>query len=71
MSDYIEARLSTGRRLRLSELADLAGGVSKRKVLDDYHRGLFDVVKIRCGQCWRFEVEPDEARKYLSQLLAA
>lgn len=66
----IEARLSRGTRLRLKEIADLAG-VSKRKVLDDYRRGEFEAVRVKCGVQWRAEVEPDQARRYLAQLLAA
>ena len=70
MSDYIEARLSQGTRLRLRELADLAG-VSKDKVMDDARRGEVEIVRVKCGQRWRAEVEPEQARRYLSRLLAA
>lgn len=66
----IEERLSRGTRLRLKELAELAG-VSKRKILDDVRRKELDVQPVKCGQCWRFEVEPIEARRYLQQLLPA
>lgn len=64
------ATAAVGTRLRIKDVAALAG-ISKRKVLDDYYRGQFAIVKVQCGQRWRFEVEPSEAKRYLAQLLHA
>lgn len=67
---YREERLARGTRLRLKELAELAG-VSKSKVREDLKRGEFAAVRVRCGIRWRAEVEPIEARRYLAQLFHA
>ena len=67
-----ENRLASvrGERLRLRDIAAVAG-ISKGKVRDDANRGNLVVVKVKCGQRWRFEVLREEARRYLAELFHA